>query len=108
MKRIVIAFLIAGLSHMPLVFGDQTKHAGEGTVRSVDRAKGEVTLTHGQLGEHKMAGMTMDFKVKDKRLFERLQLGQQVEFEFVAERTRNVVVSVTPLTDKGATSIPRK
>ena len=103
MKRIVVVFLIAALSHMPLAFGDQPKHAGEGTVRSVDRTKGEVTLTHGQIGEHKMAGMTMDFKVKDKRLFERLQPGQQVEFEFVAERTSNVIVSVTPVKEPRVT-----
>ena len=55
-----------------------------------------------------MAGMTMDFKVRDKRLFDRLQPGQQVAFEFVAERTRNVITSATPLADHGAKAMPHK
>ena len=103
-----IAVVISLLATSPLAFGDKRSHAGEGTVRSVDRIKGEVTLTHGQISDHNMAGMTMDFKVRDKRLFDRLQPGQQVAFEFVAERTRNVITSATPLADHGAKVVPHK
>jgi Cu/Ag efflux protein CusF len=106
-KFLSVAAVIALLATSPLAFSDQTTHSGVGTVRSLDRTKGEVTLTHGQIGDHNMSGMTMDFKVRDKRLFDRLQPGKQVAFEFVAERTRNVITSVTPLADPGATPTPR-
>ena len=103
-----IAAVIIMLATSPIAFGDNTAHSGVGTVRSVDRTKGEVTLTHGQISDHNMPGMTMDFKVKDKRLFDRLQPGKQVAFKFVAERTRNTITSVTALADEGATSTPHK
>ena len=103
-----IAAVIIMLATSPIAFGDNTAHSGVGTVRSVDRTKGEVTLTHGQISDHNMPGMTMDFKVKDKRLFDRLQPGKQVAFKFVAERTRNTITSVTPLADQGATLTPHK
>ena len=107
MKRILsVVAAIAMLSASPLAFADKTGHSGVGTVRSVDRAKGVVTLTHGQITDHNMAGMTMDFIITDKRLLDRLQPGRQVAFEFVAERTRNVISAVTPLADRGA--VPRK
>ena len=106
-KLLSVAAVITVLATSPLAFGDQKTHSGVGTVRSLDRAKGEVTLTHGQISDHNMPGMTMDFKVRDKRLFDRLQPGKQVTFEFVAERTRNVITSVTPLADQGATATPR-
>ena len=100
--------MIVVLATSPLAFGDQSTHSGVGTVRSVNRTKGEVTLTHGQISDHNMPGMTMDFKIRDKLLFDRLQPGKQVKFEFVAERTRNVITSVTPLADAGAAPTPRK
>lgn len=107
-KLLSVAAAIAMLATSPLAFCDQTTHAGVGTVRSLDRTKGEVTLTHGQISDHNMPGMTMDFKVRDKRLFDRLQPGKQVTFEFVAERSRNVITSVTPVAAEGATPTPRK
>lgn len=107
-KFLSIAAVITALATSPLAFGDQTTHTGVGTVRSLDRTKGEVTLTHGQISDHNMPGMTMDFKVRDKRLFDRLQPGKQVTFEFIAERTRNVITSVTPVAAEGATPAPRK
>ncbi len=103
-----IAAVIIMLATSPIAFGDTTAHSGVGTVRSVDRTKGEVTLTHGQISDHNMPGMTMDFKVKDKRLFDRLQPGKQVAFKFVAERTRNTITSVTALADEGAAPKLRK
>lgn len=102
-----VATVIAVLATSPLAFGEQKTHSGVGTVRSVDRAKGEVTLTHGQISDRNMAGMTMDFKVRDKQLFDRLQPGKQVTFEFIAERTRNLITSVTPLADPRAAPTPR-
>ena len=102
--------VVAGLSLLAtssLAFGDKTAHSGVGTVRSLDRAKGEVTMTHGEISDHKMPGMTMDFKVIDKKLYDNLRPGKQVAFEFVAERTRNTITSVTPLADPGAAPVPR-
>jgi Cu(I)/Ag(I) efflux system protein CusF len=109
MKRILgIAAVITMLCTSPLACADKTGHSGVGTVRSVDRTRGEVTLTHGQISDHNMPGMTIDFKVTDKRLFDRLRPGKQVAFEFIAERNRNVLKSVTPIADPGAIARPRK
>lgn len=94
--------LIALLGASPFAFAGETVHSGVGTVRSVDPGKGVVTLTHGQITDHNMAGMTMDFTITDKRLFDRLQPGKQIAFEFVKERTRNVISAVTPLAAQGA------
>ncbi len=67
MKKLVsVAAVIAMLATSPFAFGDNETHSGVGTVRSLDKIKGEVTLTHGQISDHNMPGMTMDFKVKDK------------------------------------------
>lgn len=107
-KFLRVVAVMSLLATSSLAFGDKIAHAGVGTVRSLDQTKGEVTLTHGQISDHNMPGMTMDFKVADKRLFDRLRPGKQVAFEFVAERTRNTITSVTPLPDQGPTPMPRK
>lgn len=91
---------------MSLVFAEATTYSGVGTVRSLDRTKGQVTLTHGQITGLNWPGMTMDFKVRESRLFDRLQAGKQVAFEFVADSNRYVVISAIPLADQAAATEP--
>lgn len=71
-----------------------TLHKGVGTVKKVDPAKGTVTLAHGPIKSLNWTAMTMDFTVKDKALFDKLQADKKVEFEFVQQGKDYVVTSV--------------
>jgi Cu(I)/Ag(I) efflux system membrane fusion protein len=72
-------------------------HKGEGTVRSLDRTKGEVTLTHGQISSLNWLGMTMDFRVSDKALLQRVEPGQAVEFDILQQGPGQFVITrITP------------
>src|SRR5258705_9561910 len=107
MKRLlgfVMAVTLAAA--MSLVFAEPTTYAGVGTVRSLDRTKGEVTLTHGQISGLNWPGMTMDFQVRESRLFDRLQAGKEVALEFVADSSRYVVISAIPLAVQTAATEP--
>ncbi|MBE0474136.1 copper-binding protein [Rhodoferax sp.] len=52
---------------------------GEGQVKSVNKARGTVTLAHGAL-PNGMPPMTMAYKVKDKAWLDQLQAGQKIRF----------------------------
>ena len=107
MKRLLgFVMAVTLTAAMSLVFGEQTTYSGVATVRSLDRTKGEVTLTHGQISGLNWPGMTMDFQVRESRLFDCLQAGKQVAFEFVAERNRYVVISAIPVAEQAVATRP--
>jgi Cu(I)/Ag(I) efflux system protein CusF len=68
-------------------------HKAIGTVKSVDRAAGRVTIAHGPVRTLKWPAMTMRFGVRDKALFDRLSPGAGIKFEFVQEGRDYVIVS---------------
>jgi Cu/Ag efflux protein CusF len=49
-------------------------------VKSIDLAQGKVKLKHGPIPRLDMPGMTMVFRVKDPRLLETVQKGEEVGF----------------------------
>lgn len=53
---------------------------GQGTVSSVDAAKGEITLDHGDI-PGVMGAMTMTFSVPDKKILDGVTPGSKVEFD---------------------------
>ena len=63
--------------------GVQATHQATATVTKVDRKAGTVTLAHGPIPTLTWPAMTMAFKVKDKRLFEKLSVGKKVDVELV-------------------------
>ncbi|HYD95987.1 MAG TPA: copper-binding protein [Noviherbaspirillum sp.] len=69
-------------------------HEAEGTVKSIDAKKTRVTIAHGPVQSLKWPGMTMAFAVKDKSLFDKLTVGQKVQFEFVQQGANYVITSV--------------
>src|SRR5262245_12011642 len=69
-------------------------HKGVGVVKSVDPAKGRVTLDHEPIKSMNWPAMTMAFSVKDKKLFDSLQSGKKVEFDFVQEGKEQVITAV--------------
>ena len=58
-------------------------HKGSGTVSKVDAEKGSVTIAHGPVESMKWPAMTMTFKVKDKKMLDKVKQGDKVDFSFV-------------------------
>ena len=52
----------------------------DGEVRKVDREAGKLTLRHGEIRNLDMPGMTMDFKVKEPALLDKVKVGDKVKF----------------------------
>ena len=60
-------------------------HRATATVTKVDRNAGTVTLAHGPIPTLTWPAMTMAFKVKDKRLFDKLSVGNKVDVDLVKD-----------------------
>ena len=90
---ILVAFLLA-VPGAPVQAQTAAAHQATGVVKSVDRAKGTVTLAHGPVKSLNWPAMTMPFTVKDKALLEKLQAGNKVEFEFVQQGKEYVITTV--------------
>jgi Cu(I)/Ag(I) efflux system periplasmic protein CusF len=58
-------------------------HTGSGTVTKVDPKKNSVTIAHGPVQTMNWPAMTMTFKVKDKKMLDKVQQGEKVDFSFV-------------------------
>jgi Cu(I)/Ag(I) efflux system protein CusF len=56
---------------------------GKGMVVSVDKAAGKVNLKHEAIPAIGWSAMTMDFKVTDKSVLEKVTKGEQIEFTLV-------------------------
>ena len=51
-----------------------------GVVKKIDKAAGQLTLTHGPIENLGMSGMTMAFKVKEAKMLAGLKEGDKVRF----------------------------
>lgn len=69
----------------------QQVHEAQGVVKKIDSAAGEVTLAHGPVATLKWSAMTMAFKVQDKSLLKKLEVGKTVNFSFVQQGDDYVV-----------------
>ena len=72
----------------------QAAHKATGVVKKVDPKAGTVMLAHDPVKSLNWPAMTMGFTVKDKALFEKLQAGKKVEFEFAQQGKDNVITTV--------------
>lgn len=52
----------------------------DGEVRKVDKEQGKLTLKHGPIANLDMPGMTMVFKVADRKLLDAVKIGDKVKF----------------------------
>ena len=89
MKRTFTFIAAAALSAVAFA---QASHRATGTVSSVDRDRGKVTIKHGPVPSLNWPGMNMAFGVKDKVLLDKVKPGQKIEFSFV-EHNRDYVVT---------------
>jgi|KBSMisStaDraftv2_1062788.scaffolds.fasta_scaffold375711_2 Cu(I)/Ag(I) efflux system protein CusF len=74
--------------------GQGTPYKTQGTVKSVEPAKGTVTFAHDPVKELNWPAMTMTFKVEDKALFKKLAADKKVEFDFVKRGSDYIVTGV--------------
>lgn len=63
--------------------GESKTHTGSGTVAKVDAEKSTVTIAHGPIESMKWPAMSMTFKVKDKKMLDKVKQGEKVDFNFV-------------------------
>ena len=90
---ILVAFLLA-VPGAPVQAQTAAAHQATGVVKSVDRAKGAAMLAHDPVKSLNWPAMTMGFQVKEKALFDKLQPGKSIAFEFVQEGKNYVITSV--------------
>jgi Cu/Ag efflux protein CusF len=69
-------------------------HTGVGVVTKIDAASNTVRLKHEPIKSLKWPSMTMDFKVKDRAILDKLAVEKKVEFDFVKEGKSYVVTAV--------------
>lgn len=69
-------------------------HHAAGKVKSVDAAKGTVTIEHGPVASMKWPAMTMTFKAKDKKMLEAVKPGQKIEIDFEQQGKDHVITKV--------------
>ena len=71
--------------------GSAKTHHASGTVKSVDHAKGTVTVDHEAVSTMNWPAMTMTFKA-DKKKLQALKAGEKIDFDFV-QRGKDVVIT---------------
>ena len=100
MKRFLIVSLTgAALASGGGVFGAPSAGASNfalGVVQNVERSASAVTVVHEPVAALNWPAMTMQFKV-DAALFDRLQPGARIAFEFVGESGAYRIVNAIPL-----------
>ncbi len=72
-------------------------------MRKVDKGSSKITLKHGEIQSLDMPPMTMVFTVKEPRLLDGVQPGDQVKFSVVRENGKLVVTELQRL---GVTGMP--
>lgn len=72
----------------------QNDISGTGTVVSKDKAEGSVMLSHEAIPAIGWGAMTMNFKVKDKVMFDKVKEGTKVQFTLVKQSSEYIITSI--------------
>ena len=65
-----------------------------GSVKSVDKGAGKVTIVHEPIADLKWPAMTMQFGVSDRKLLAELSAGQKIDFRFVQRGDEYLVTAL--------------
>lgn len=71
----------------------QPAHQTSGTVKAIEPAKGTITIAHGAVKSANWPAMKMTFKIAPE-MIGGIQVGQQVEFEFVAKGMEATITKI--------------
>lgn len=69
-------------------------HSAIGTVTKVDASSKKVTLAHEPIESLNWPAITMGFSVQDDKLFNKLKVGETVDFEFIKAEQGYVIICV--------------
>lgn len=69
--------------------------SASGTVESVDKEAGEITIAHGAVKEVDWPAMTMAFKATPEQIAS-VRAGQKVDFQFEAKGMEATITSISP------------
>jgi Cu/Ag efflux protein CusF len=84
-----------GMDHSAMkVDGKAASHKASASVKSLDANAQIVTLDHGPVASMNWPAMTMSFKVKDKSMFDKLEVDKKVEVEFVQQGGDYIITDV--------------
>jgi Cu(I)/Ag(I) efflux system protein CusF len=73
-------------------------HVAEGTVQSIDRAQGTVTIAHSPVESADWPAMTMSFKLTDAKQASALKTGDKVTFRFrTPPAGEPTITAITPV-----------
>ena len=67
---------------------------GKGTIVSENKTSGNVTLSHEAIPAIGWGAMTMEFKVKDKMLLDKVKKGDKVQFTLVPQGQDYMITSI--------------
>ena len=95
MKRTLACAIALAISAVALPARSQG-HQATGTVTRVEPDRNAVTVKHGPVESMKWPAMTMSFKVKDKKLLEKMKPGAKVDFSFVQSGKDYMITDVKP------------
>ena len=78
-------------------------HQAQGTVKDLDSKAGTVRISHGAVASLQWPAMSMEFKLANDALRNRLQPGAEIAFEFVERAPGEwVITSVKPVAKASA------
>jgi Cu/Ag efflux protein CusF len=69
------------------------EHSAEGTLNSIDRAKGTVNISHGAVASAQWPAMTMTFKLADPKAAPDISPGQKIAFRFTVQGGMSATVT---------------
>ena len=103
----IFALIVAPLLHAQPggMSGVDTKGAGKsqakshhatGVVKSVDAAKGIVTIDHEAINSMNWPAMTMTFKARNKAVLHKIKPGEKVDFTLVQSGEEYTVTRIKP------------
>ena len=69
-------------------------YKAKGSVKSVNKSAGKVTISHDAIPDLHWPAMTMQFGVADQKLLDELAAGKKVDFRFVQRGTDYIVTAL--------------
>lgn len=94
MNKYVAAMTIGSLIVISTPVFSQADQMTNGVVRKIDLENGKITIRHEEIKSIDMPPMTMVFEVKDRSLFNQVQVGQSVKFAVIQSGGKLVITDL--------------
>jgi len=84
---------VNAFTKQPLMLAANQAHHGVGTVTAIDNKAKKIELKHGPIKSIGWMGMKMSFDVEDADLLDEVDVGDEVDFDFIETRDGRFVVT---------------